>query len=364
MNYNKKIILESGDVFFGVALNDCSDIIGELIFNTSMVGYQEIITDPANNDKIVILTYPIIGSYGINSDDNESNECTIKGLIVRDYNDFYSNFRADQTIKEKLNKKQIPLLNEVNTRALVKVLSEKGSMNCLITNMDVSDEKGLQQIAEYKNKKTEHYKSSENAWESKVEDAKYHAVCLDLGLKNSTIDQLNYYGFNVTVLSKNMTNSKLLSYKPDVLIVSSGPGNPNDYKEVIELIKSLIGKIPMFGIGLGHELIALANGAKVVKMKIGHHGGNYPIKNNHTGKIEITSQSHLYCVDAKSLNNTNLKVSHYNVLDNSVEGVMDEEKYIYAIAYYPDMSFGPNDCSYLYGTLIANIERFKGEKHA
>ena len=291
--YDRKIILENGEEYYGYGFGDTADRVCEIVFNTSMVGYQEIVSDPSYTYQMVVMTYPLIGNYGIADDDFETKNPTIGGLIVREYNDNPSNFRYTKTLSEILEENHIPAISGVDTRKITRSIRNFGSRRVLITGVDTTLEKGLEII---KNTPVPHDAvskvSCKKRWYSRTSNHKFNVVAVDCGIKLNIIRSLNARGCNVTVVPYNTTADEILSMKPDGVFLSNGPGDPEDVQPVIDLVKELRGKKPIFGICLGHQMISLAYGAKTYKLKFGHRGGNHPVKNLLNNKIEITSQNH------------------------------------------------------------------------
>ena len=307
-NFNKKIVLEDGEEYFGIGFGADVESICEIVFNTSMVGYQEIVSDSSYANQMVVMTYPLIGNYGITDEDYETKQPVIGGIIVRDYNDIPSNFRYTKTLSEYLEENNIPGVYGLDTRKLTRSIRDKGTRKAIITNINTTKEEALKKLKEYEKPKD----------------------------TLSEVKSLNKKECNVTIVPYNTSYEKIEDLKPDGIIISNGPGNPEDAQELIETVKKLRGKYPMFGIGLGHQIISLSYGAKIDKLKFGHRGGNYPVLNLETGKIEITTQNHSYVLDETSLKKTKLEVTHKNVLDNTVEGVEYKKDKIFSTQYYPD----------------------------
>ena len=360
MNFNRKIILEDGSEYYGFAFGDTDDKICEIVFNTSMVGYQEIISDPSYTYQAVVMTYPLIGNYGIADDDFETQNPTIGGLIVREYNDEPSNFRSRQTLSEVMKKYKIPGIYGIDTRKLTRSIRDLGSRKVFITNPDVTKEEGMKILEGYKMPTDAVSKVSRNKIVlSAAENAKYNVVAIDCGMKENIVRCLNKHGCNVTIVPWNTSAEKIEELHPDGIFISNGPGDPTDVPETINTIKSLIGKYAVFGICLGHQIISLAYGAKTYKLKFGHRGGNHPVKNLETGKIEITSQNHSYAVDIKSLENTPLELTHINILDNTAEGVKCEDDKVFSVQYHPESAPGPQDSEYLFDRFLELMEEKK-----
>lgn len=359
--YNRKIVLEDGSEYYGFGFGDMADRVCEIVFNTSMVGYQEIISDPSYTYQAVVMTYPLIGNYGMADDDYETNIPTIGGLIVREYNDLPSNFRSNATLSEIMKKYRIPGIYGIDTRKLTRSIRDYGSRKVLITDASTSLEAGLKILGSTEIPTDAVSKvSCSDVWYSQVKNEKYHVVTIDCGMKMNIIRSLNKRGCKVTVVPWNITAKEIEKLCPDGIFISNGPGDPTDVPQVIETIKALRGKYPIFGICLGHQIIALAYGAKTYKLKFGHRGGNHPVRNLQTNKIEITSQNHSYAVDTESVKATDLEITHLNILDNTVEGVRCEKEKIFSVQYHPESAPGPQDSSYLFD---AFIELMKGEKY-
>ena len=351
--FNKKIVLEDGDEYYGYGFGADVESINEIVLNTSVVGYQEICSDPSYTYQMVVMTYPLIGNYGITDDDYETNKPTIGGLIVREYNDIPSNFRYTKTLSEYLEENNIPGIYGIDTRKLTRSIRDKGSRKVLITNINTPKEEALEKLKKYEIPKDAVSKvSCKKKWYSRTPNPKYNVVAVDCGIKLNIIRSLNKRGCNVTIVPYNTSFSTIQSLKPDGIFLSNGPGDPENVVEVIDLVKKAKGKYPIFGICLGHQMISLAYGAKTYKMKYGHRGGNHPVKNLETGKIEITSQNHSYAVDNDSLANTSLKATHINLLDNTIEGVECKEDKIFSVQYHPESAPGPQDSSYLFDKFI------------
>ncbi len=358
--FNRKIILEDGTEYYGYGFGANTEAICELVFNTSMVGYQEIISDPSYTYQMVVMTYPLIGNYGIADEDYETKQPTIGGMVVREYNGQPSNFRYTKTLSEILEENNIPGIEGIDTRKLTRSIRDLGSRKALITDIETTLEEGLKKIKGYEIPKDAVAKvSSKKKWYSRTSNPKYNVVAIDCGIKLNIVRSLNKRGCNVTVVPYNTTPEEIANLKPDGVFFSNGPGDPENVTETIELIKQIKGKYPIFGICLGHQLISLAYGAKTYKLKFGHRGGNHPVKNLETGKIEITSQNHGYAVDEASLRHTNLKVTHINLLDKTIEGVENKKDKIFSVQYHPESAPGPQDSTYLFDKFINLMEEEK-----
>ena len=363
LEFNRKLILEDGSEYLGYAFGDESDKITEIVFNTSCVGYQEIISDPSYTYQTVVMAYPLIGNYGIAEDDFETETPTIGGLVVRDYNNIPSNFRSIKTLSEIMREHHIPGIYGVDTRMLVRSIRDLGSRMALITDINTTAEEGVRRIREFVVPNDAVSKvSRKSIVEYNVPDAKYHVVAIDCGMKQNIVRSLNNKKCNVTVVPWDTTVEALEALSPDGIFISNGPGDPTDAVPVIDLVKKLHGKYPIFGICLGHQIISLSYGAKTYKLKFGHRGGNHPVKNLKNGKIEITSQNHSYAVDTLSLDNTPLSITHINILDNTVEGVECKTDKIFSVQYHPESAPGPQDSAYLFDRFIDLMEDEKNAK--
>ena len=358
--FNKKIVLEDGEEYLGYGFGSNKEAICEIVFNTSMVGYQEIVSDPSYTYQMVVMTYPLIGNYGITDEDYETKQPTIGGMVVREYNDLPSNFRYTKTLSEYLEENDIPGISGIDTRKLTRSIRDKGSRKVIITDITTSKEDVIQKLNTYDIPKDAVSKvSCKKKWYSRTASYKYNVVAVDCGIKLNIVRSLNKRGCNVTIVPYNTTAKEIESLKPDGVFLSNGPGDPEDVKEVIKLVKELRGKYPIFGICLGHQMISLAYGAKTYKLKFGHRGGNHPVLNLETDKIEITSQNHSYAVDEKSLENTDLVVTHKNILDNTIEGVECKKDKVFSVQYHPESAPGPQDSGYLFDKFIKIMGEFE-----
>lgn len=359
-NFNKKIILEDGSEYYGYGFGaDCSKVT-EIVFNTSMVGYQEIISDPSYTYQAVVMTYPLIGNYGMADDDYETKTPTIGALVVREYNDFPSNFRSTKTLGEVMKEYGIPGVYGVDTRKLTRSIRDYGSRKAYITDASTPVSEALEILSNTEIPRDAVSKvSCREMWVSKSEEGKFKVVAIDCGMKLNIVRSLCARGCDVTVVPWNTSAEEIEKLSPDGVFISNGPGDPTDAVPVIETIKALHGKYPIFGICLGHQIISLSYGASTYKLKFGHRGGNHPVKNLHTGKIEITSQNHSYAVDSQSLKDTPLTVTHINILDSTVEGVECERDRIYSVQYHPESAPGPQDSAYLFDRFINMMKEAK-----
>lgn len=352
------LILEDGNVFKGYGFGSEKETIGEIVFNTGMTGYQESITDQSYNGQILTFTFPLIGNAGINRDDYESIFPTTKAVIVKEYARVPSNWRSRMNLDEFLKEKNIPGLTGVDTRRLTKVIREHGAMKAMLTNDTDSIEENLErlrktilrrdQVAQVST--TRPYVSPQNG--RKV-------VVIDFGLKHSILHELNKRDCHVTVLPYNTKVETILNLNPDGVMLTNGPGDPTDLPQVLEMIRNLQRKVPVFGICLGHQLIALANGAKTYKMNFGHRGFNHPVKEIATGKIAFTSQNHGYAVAADSIDTEQLRVTHIEINDHTVEGLRHRHYPVFSVQYHPDAAPGPHDAADLFDQFTELMESWK-----
>lgn len=360
----RKIILEDGSVYVGNAFGCEESKFVEIVFNTSMVGYQEILSDPSYTDQAVVMTYPLMGNYGMCRDDYETLTPSISGIICREYCDEPSNFRCENTLGDIMKKYGIVGVEGIDTRKLTRHIRNYGSCRAAITDANVNEEEIINNLKSWNQptdavarvSTTESQSSCFNLRDNSVRKV----VAIDCGIKSNILRDLAKHGCDVTVVPWSATAEGILSHNPDGVFISNGPGNPEDNKQTIETIRNLIGKKPIFGICLGHQMISLAYGAKTYKLKFGHRGGNHPVKNLETGKVEITSQNHSYAVDEDSLKNTKLKPTHINLLDNTIEGVECKEDMVFCVQYHPESAPGPQDSGYLFDKFISIIDEYKG----
>ena len=354
----KKLILETGEVFHGEGFGANWETVGEVVFNTGMTGYQELISDPSYCGQIVCMTYPLIGNYGVNRDDFESIEPAIKGLIVRELCDFPSNFRSQMTIDELFKKKNLSGIQGIDTRKLTRILRNRGVVKGKIVDENSNDEEVIRQI--------ETFEIPTNQVESVSTKTAYAApgrgfkvVLVDYGSKLGIIRELSQRDCDITVVSQDVTADEILMMNPDGVMLSNGPGNPEDVKGAQEMINGILGKVPIFGICLGHQLIGLACGAKTFKLKFGHRGGNHPVLDIAKNRVEITAQNHGYAIDPESLKNTDLEETHIALNDKTNEGFKHKIHPCFSVQYHPEASPGPEDANYLFDEFIELMEEFK-----
>lgn len=353
------LVLEDGSWYEGEAFGANTYTIGELVFNTSMTGYQEILTDPSYCGQIVMLTYPLIGNYGINRDDNESMKPSCFGLVIKDLCTVPSNFRSRIDLNTYLCENGIPGISDVDTRAITKAIREKGTMKACFCNTEEEIEPLVKKL-----KETDFLHDQVSRVSTKsvypIPGRGKLVVVMDFGVKLSILRELAKRDCDVIVVPYNTSAKQVLSYHPDGVLLSNGPGDPVDLPEVIEQVKVLLDHTAVFGICLGCQLMSLACGAKTYRLRFGHRGANHPVKDLTTGKVEITAQNHGFAVDAQSLEGTGLVMSHQALNDGSCEGVRHIAKRCFAVQYHPEANAGPEDSRYLFDRFMDMME---GEKN-
>ncbi len=353
---NRKIVLEDGSEYCGYGFGDNCDRVCEIVFNTSMVGYQEIVSDPTYMYQMVVMTYPIIGTCGV-SDDGETKTPTIGGLIVREYNDLPSNFRYVKTLSEVMEENHIPGIYGLDTRKLTRSIRDNGCRKVLITSIDTPTDKALEIIRTTDIPTDAVSKvSCKRKWYSRTHNAKHNIVLVDCGLEPNIIDILNANGCNVAVVPFDTTADEIIAMKPDGVFLTDGPGSPEDTPCLVELVNQLRGKCPIFGSGLGHEVIALSYGAKISKLKFGHRGVNHPVKNLTNGIVEVTSQNHGYVVDFDSVKTTDLEVTQINIIDSTIEGMRCTKDKIFSIQYQTESALRSLDSDCLFNQFLNSMK--------
>ena len=354
--FTKKLVLENGKEFPGYGFGSNRTAVCEIVFNTSMVGYQEIVSDPTYTEQIVVMTYPLMGNYGFADEDYESKFPSMGGMVVRECCEAPSNFRYTKTLNEAFEELNVPGISGVDTRMITRIIRNEGTQRAAIVDYDMPHDEVMALIrnTEPKHNLLEHI-SCKKRWFSRTPNHKWDVVAIDCGIKYSFIRQLNAKGCNVTIVPYNSTPEEIMAFNPDGIFLSNGPGNPADAEVVCETIKALRGKLPIFGVDLGHQLIAISYGAKNEKMKVGHRGANHPIKNLESGKLEIVPQNHGFIINEESLTNTPIKVTHRNILDNTIAGIEVKEDNIFSVQYQPDCTPESNS-AYLFDKFIKLME--------
>jgi len=365
------LALEDGTVFEGFSIGADGERDGEVVFNTSLTGYQEILTDPSYRGQIVTMTYPMIGNVGINLDDLESSHPRIAGFIVRESSRIHSNFRSTGSLSDYLQKHEIVAISGIDTRALVRRIRDRGAQKGIISSIDSNHESlvrkaksspglvGRDLVKEVMPAAKQDWNTDLHPYatlgnETSSTGPKPHVVCLDFGMKWNIPRHLSHRGNRVTILPGSATAAEVLAQNPDGVFLSNGPGDPEPLTYAIECIQGLLGKKPVFGICLGHQLLSLAAGAKTFKLKFGHRGANQPVLNCLSGKVEITSQNHGFAVEEDSLPDC-LEITHRNLNDNTIAGVRHKQVNAFSVQYHPEASAGPHDSSYLFDQFQSSL---------
>lgn len=380
MTHSALLVLADGTVFRGVSFGAKGVAVGEVVFNTSMTGYQEILTDPSYSKQIVTLTYPHIGNYGCNSEDEESSAVHPQGLVIRDLPLLVSNFRSEMSLSDYLVKNNVVGICDIDTRKLTRLLREKGAQSgCIMTTDDLDEAKALKLAQEFPGLKgmdlakvvtcDKPYEWTEGVWklgqghkQQNAADLPYHVVAYDFGAKRNILRMLAERGCRLTVVPANTPASEVLAMNPDGVFLSNGPGDPEPCDYAQEAIRTFLDKgVPLFGICLGHQLLGLASGAKTIKMKLGHHGANHPVKDLENNTVMITSQNHGFAVDAQTLPSC-LKVTHISLFDGTVQGIARTDKPAFSFQGHPEASPGPHDAAGLFDHFIDLIKEYRQGK--
>lgn len=348
------LTLEDGTIFEGKSFGTSGERTGEVVFNTSMAGYQEILTDPSYKGQIVTMTYPLIGNYGVNLEDIESRKSFVEGFVVKEYSRIASNWRAQENLDEYLKEYNILGIEGIDTRALTRRIRLQGAMKAAISDRELDGKRlvekarespglvGRDLVKEVTSNRIQHWNK----------EGKYKVVVIDCGVKFNVLRKLAENDCRVTIVPYYTDTNKILAEKPDGIVLSNGPGDPAGVSYVVETVKGLIGELPIFGICLGHQILGLAFGGKTYKLKFGHHGANHPVKDLKTGKISITVQNHGFCVDIESLNKEDIEITHINLNDNTLEGMKHRRLPLFSVQFHPEASPGPHDTEYLFKEFV------------
>jgi carbamoyl-phosphate synthase small subunit len=372
------LALEDGRIFRGEGYGHPGECQGEVVFNTSLTGYQEIATDPSYAGQIVVLTNPQIGNYGTNQADNEAAKPYIEGLVVREFSPISSNWRSEQVTDEYMERYSVPVLAEIDTRALVRHLRTHGVMRGVIST-ETSDADALVQrarsirkmdgtdLAKVVSTKSAYsfdasdplYQGDDPLLPSTVDKPALHVVAYDFGIKQNILRMLAREGCRVTVVPAETTAADVMGLKPDGVFLSNGPGDPEPVDYAVQAIRDMMGRVPVFGICLGHQLCGLALGGRTYKLKFGHHGGNHPVRNNLTGKVEITAHNHNFAVDPDSINANDVELTHVDLNDQTLEGLRHKTLPLFSVQYHPEAAPGPHDSHYLFRDFRKMMEEWK-----
>ena len=354
--FTKKLVLENGKEFPGYGFGSNRVAVCELVFNTSMVGYQEIVSDPTYTDQIVVMTYPLMGNYGFMDEDYESKFPSMGGMVVRECCEAPSNFRYTKTMNETFEELDIPAIYGVDTRMITRIIRNEGTQKAVIVDINTPTEEALEII---RTSTPQHNQveriSCKKRWFSRTPNHKWDVVAIDCGIKYSFIRQLNTKGCNVTIVPFDSTPEEIMAFNPDGIFISNGPGDPADVPAVGKVIETLRGKLPIFGVDLGHQIIGMAYGAKNERLKFGHHGANHPVKCLENGKLEIVSQNHNFVINEASLEGTSLSITHRNLLDNTIAGIEAKEDKVFSVQYQPDCTPEASN-TYLFDKFIKLME--------
>ncbi|HHW66641.1 MAG: carbamoyl-phosphate synthase small subunit [Epulopiscium sp.] len=347
------ILLEDGTVLTGKAFGDTKTVLGEIVFNTSMAGYQETLTDPSYAGQIVVMTYPLIGNYGVNDHDVESDKVQVSGFVVKENAKFESNWMSQGNLSDYLKEQGVFAISDIDTRMLTKKIRNQGSMNCLLTTEEITDEL-REQLKNYTFPKNTVEQVSTREIKHVPGKGK-HIGIVDLGLKKGILKCIEQLGCSITIFPWDTPYDTLLNYNLDAILLSNGPGDPKDVTLAIHTAEHLLGKIPLFGICLGQQILALALGGDTYKLKFGHRGGNHPVLDLRTNKILITSQNHGYAIDGNKVTK-DIEITHINVNDLTVEGFCNKELKVYAVQFHPEAGPGPSDANVIFKEWITLLD--------
>ncbi|MCM8813817.1 MAG: glutamine-hydrolyzing carbamoyl-phosphate synthase small subunit [Candidatus Omnitrophica bacterium] len=354
-----KLVLEDGSIFSGFSFGAPGTAFGEVVFNTSLSGYQEIITDPSYKGQIVTLTYPLIGNYGVNADDVESRQPFVEAFVVRENSAIASNWRSQGTLSDYLRTHGIVGIEGIDTRALTRLIRVRGEMKAVVSTETLDERRLLEMVKASpglagRNLVKEVAQGGVQQWNT---DGYYHIVVLDCGVKMNILRELARRKCRVSVAPAGTSAADILALKPQGILLSNGPGDPAAVTPVITAVKKLLGTVPIFGICLGHQMLGLAMGGKTYKLKFGHHGGNHPVKDLRSGRISITSQNHGFCVDLESLKKQDVEVTHINLNDQTLEGFRHRSLPVFSVQFHPEAGPGPNDAKYLFDEFVQLVGR-------
>jgi len=372
------LVLEDGRSFEGTSFGCHGEAAGELVFNTSMTGYQEILTDPSYKGQIVTMTYPLIGNYGVNREDMESSGPQVEALVVKECSQVFGNWRGREDLGHFLRDHNIIGIQGIDTRSLTKHIRTSGAMKAIVSTQDLHRRRLLEKVRSAPDivgrdlvrevtcsrpyrctSDTESDPWVDGGGMATATPNIFHVVVVDFGVKQSILKILRTYGCSITVVPASSSADEILCHNPDGILLSNGPGDPEAVPYAIDTVRGLVGRKPIFGICLGHQIMGLALGGRTFKLKFGHRGGNHPVKEIRTGRISITAQNHGFCVDPDSLNKHLIEITHINLNDQTVEGMAHRELPIHSVQYHPEASPGPHDARYLFSGFVKAMEREK-----
>ena len=357
------LALEDGTVFSGQTFAGEGEVFGEVVFNTSMTGYQEVLTDPSYRSQIVTMTYPLIGNYGINSEDSESKGIQVEAFVVKEYEPVPSNWRSEKTLADYLSQEGKIGIEGVDTRALTRHIRTAGAMKGVISTIDLdpvslANKAKASQGLVGRDLVREVTCAEPHAWQNET-PTHFHVIAFDFGIKFNIIRSLVQRGCAVTVVPAHTTAEEIKAVNPDGILLSNGPGDPEPVAYAVRTTQQLIGNYPIFGICLGQQLLGLAFGGKAFKLKFGHRGANHPVKNLTTGKVEITTQNHGFCVDMDSIRDPEIEITHINLNDQTLEGMRHRRLPVFSVQYHPEASPGPHDSGYLFDHFVTMMRTGK-----
>lgn len=374
------LALEDGTLFHGRSFTGHCDSVGEMVFNTSMSGYQEILTDPSYCGQMVTMTYPLIGSYGVNHEDVESARIQVRALLVKEYQEYPSNYRSEKGLADYLTESGIPGIQGIDTRALTRHIRTRGAMRAALSTGDLDPDSLVEKARQspdmtgldlakavtcrepmlWQDNSLSPIPTGLEGFQWPEGRGPLRIAAMDYGIKYNILRSLEKRGCTVLVLPADTDSRTIDRLAPDGLFLSNGPGDPAPVSYAVDMIRDQMGRRPIFGICLGHQLIGLALGGKTFKLKFGHRGANQPVKDLTTGRVEITSQNHGFCVDMDSLNDPDIEISHMNLNDNTVEGLVHKKLPLFSVQYHPEASPGPHDAGYLFDRFVEMVKRGKG----
>jgi len=371
------LALEDGTLFFGRSFTGHGEAVGEVVFNTSMSGYQEILTDPSYCGQLVTMTYPLIGSYGVNHEDIESDRIQVRAFLVKEYQAYPSNYRSVTSLADYLRKGGVPGIQGIDTRALTRHIRVKGAMKAALSTRDLDPDSLVEKARQspdmigrdlvrevtchepmlWRNGRPHRIETGLDRFQWPGNQGPYRIAAMDYGVKYNILRSLELRGCTILILPADTDSEVIDRLHPDGLFLSNGPGDPAPVSYAVEMIREQMGRRPIFGICLGHQLIGLALGGETFKLKFGHRGGNQPVKDLTTGRVEITSQNHGFCVDMDSLKDPEVEVSHINLNDGTLEGLVHRRLPLFSVQYHPEASPGPHDAGYLFDRFVEMMGR-------